>query len=68
MTLSGDSPTWKVSTTAAHGFHVGQSVAISGITSGETRYNGTWVVQSLTSATTFTIDASSLSGNPGSAV
>lgn len=41
-------------TTTAHGFSTGQSVTIA-LTSGDTTYNGTWVIASTPSSTTFTV-------------
>lgn len=49
-----------VTTSAAHGFHVGQSVTISGATA---YYNATWTIAAVTS-TTFTFN---ISGNPANA-
>lgn len=61
---TGNPKTWTVATTAAHGFHVGQTVTISGIT-GETGYNASWVVQTVPTTTSFTIAAESSMGNAG---
>lgn len=52
------------STTATHGFWVGQMVTISG--SSETAYNGTWTILSIPSTTSFTANANGL-GNPANA-
>ena len=63
-----------ITTTAAHGYSVGQSVTITGIAvSGDTSnpYNGTFTITSVPSSTTFTytLDVSSLgSGSDGTSV
>jgi type IV pilus assembly protein PilY1 len=51
---NGSNRKWTVETGAAHGFHVGQTVTISGVT-GEPAYNANWVVQAVPTVTTFTI-------------
>ena len=61
---NGSTKKWTVATTAAHGFHVGQTVTISGITTGETRYNASWIVKTVPSATSFTIDYDDAHGQP----
>ncbi|WP_428936901.1 RHS repeat-associated core domain-containing protein [Fontivita pretiosa] len=52
----------EVTTTAAHGYKVGQSVSISG--SNVSAYNGTWTISAVPSSTTFRF---SVTGSPGSA-
>lgn len=49
------------STSAAHGFWVGQSITVAG--SAESNYNGTWTILSIPSTTSFTADRNGL-GNP----
>lgn len=50
-----------VTTTANHGFSVGQTVVISG--NGNAVFNGTWVIATVPSPTTFTFNAA-LTGTP----
>lgn len=45
-----------ITTGASHGYAVGDIVYVTGVT-GNTNANGTWIVQTVPSATTFSIDA-----------
>lgn len=62
VTLSRSSNTIQGLTSTAHGFWVGQSITIGGAAD----YNGTYAVQSVANATTFTVSKSAL-GNPPTA-
>jgi hypothetical protein len=53
--ISTGSTTVTVTTSAAHYLVVGDIVTISGLTSGAANANGTWIVASTPSSTTFTI-------------
>ena len=55
-----------LTTTITHGFQSGQSVTISGVT--PTKFNGTFVITGTPTATTFTLDNTSISATDNEAI
>ena len=55
-----------ITTTAPHGFNVGDQVFLAGVTGGSTNFNGTFTVASVPSATTFTYAQTAANDTAGS--
>jgi len=55
-----------ITTTAPHGFSVGDSIYVAGVTGGTTNFNGTFTVASVPTATTFTYAQTGANDTAGS--